>query len=243
MSPRPKRPRHWTVQGPISGIARRRRSARAAPRSQRPAATSRASRRRADRAGGGEVHRLQFGRGAAGDRRRRGDVAQRPRPVAEARAPAADDAALDHRRPRGLDQLPDDRRGERLPGPGRAAAAGSAERGGSAARAAGRGGSGGGSRRGRSRRRARSASARSRAPSWARSAGGASAARRPGGSRRRRAASAAAAARPPRRAAATRSGAGCQARTRTGAPSTWSRRGATPPSTRRVRSVVPRGSR
>ena len=85
------------------------------------------------RAAGGEVHRLQFGRGAAGDRRRRRRVARGARAVAEAGAPAADDAAFDQRRPRGLDQLLDDRRGERLPGPGRRAAAGSAGSGGSAA--------------------------------------------------------------------------------------------------------------
>ncbi len=65
----------------------------------------------------GEVHRLQLGRGAIGDRRRRGNVAQGLASLAQARPPAADDAALDHRRPARLDQLLRHRRVQCLPGP------------------------------------------------------------------------------------------------------------------------------
>ncbi len=75
----------------------------------------------------------------------RGRRARRLAPLAEPRPPAADDAALDQRRPLGLDQLADDRRRQRLPGP-RPPAGGSPASGGSAARPAGRGGSGDGSR-------------------------------------------------------------------------------------------------
>ena len=168
-SPRPKRPRHWTVQGPISRDREQARvGGRARPESQRPAAISRATAAQGDRALRREAHRLEFGRRPTGDQLGGRDVAQlasRPRPSRS--APAADDPALDPRRAAGLDQLLDDRPGERLPGPGPAARAQVRAGGGSAGRAAGRGGSGGRTRRGRRRRRARSASARSPAPAAA----------------------------------------------------------------------------
>ena len=86
-SPRPKRPRHCTVQGPIS----RDRAAGggrppARPGRQRPAAISRATARSAIDARRREVHRLQFGRRPAGDQR--GAAGRRAAPSRPRRAAA-----------------------------------------------------------------------------------------------------------------------------------------------------------
>lgn len=77
------------------------------------------NRAQGDRAPQRQVHRLQLGRRPAGDRRRAGNVPQCASPGPQPRAPTTDDAALDQRRSLRLDQLLDDRPGERLPGPGR----------------------------------------------------------------------------------------------------------------------------
>ena len=117
-SPRPKRPRHWTVQGPISGTASSRRSPPGSPGSTRPAAIWRATAARAiERFGERPVASSSAGARPAISGAEGTSLSWRalgPEP----RAPAADHAALDPRRPAGLDQLLDDGPGERLPGPG-----------------------------------------------------------------------------------------------------------------------------
>ena len=230
-SPRPRRPRHWTVQGPISVIAQQAPSPPAARDRQRPAATSRGDRAQRDRAARREFHRRQLGRRPAGDRLRRRDVAQRPRP-SPSRAPqrptirrwiraarsasisclttAQASASQGHGRPRGRKSgtAPDQRPEQRVAAE---AALELAEVVVDAEREAHPLDRQLELRPAARRRRARAA------------IGGAG--QRPGSSASAR--------------SATRSRAGCQAWTRTGLPSTWSSRVATPPRTRSIRSSLP----
>ncbi len=68
-----------------------------------------------------QPHRLELGRGPAGDRRRARHIAQGTALATQPRTPTTNDAALDPRRSFRIDQLLDDRPSERFPGPGRAA--------------------------------------------------------------------------------------------------------------------------